>query len=101
MAEVICVIWKQVFEDIFVPAGGSASCQSLNAVLIMDALDRDLGPHGDLEDDSDSSDDNSKEGGKTLKLPLVEPMLAGEMHSRYCSCFLLLYPNLRTVLGDM
>lgn len=67
------------------------------ALLIMDDLEREFGPDGDLEDDSDSSDDHSAKGGKRSNFPLVKPMCAGEMQSNV----LLSYPDLQTVGADM
>lgn len=49
----------------------------------MDDLERELGPLEDLEDDSDSSDDNSTIGRKKSKLPLVNQMNEGELYSSY------------------
>ncbi|XP_044025983.1 TATA box-binding protein-associated factor RNA polymerase I subunit A isoform X1 [Siniperca chuatsi] len=46
---------------------------SLTAGLIMDDLERELGPLEDLEDNDSSDDDSSKRGNKS-KLPLVNPM---------------------------
>ncbi|XP_030260944.1 TATA box-binding protein-associated factor RNA polymerase I subunit A isoform X1 [Sparus aurata] len=42
--------------------------------LIMDDLEKELGPLDDLEDDNDSSDDHSSIGTKKSKLPLVNPI---------------------------
>lgn len=40
----------------------------------MDDFNRELEPHIDLENDSDSSEDNSSKGGKKSKFPLVKPI---------------------------
>lgn len=50
-------------------------------MLIMDDLDIELGSLEDLENDNDSSDDNSSKGGKKSKLPLVNLMHTGELYS--------------------
>uniref|UniRef100_A0A3Q4I4Z2 TATA box binding protein (TBP)-associated factor, RNA polymerase I, A n=1 Tax=Neolamprologus brichardi TaxID=32507 RepID=A0A3Q4I4Z2_NEOBR len=43
----------------------------------MDDLERELEPHIDLENDSDSSEDNSSKGEKKSKFPLVKPIYGG------------------------
>lgn len=57
-------------------------------MLIMDDLNRELGPPEDLEDDNDSSDDTSSKGGKKSKLPLVNPMCVGEFYSMYLHTYI-------------
>lgn len=51
----------------------------LPVLLIMDDIERELGPLQDLQDDSDSSDDSSTIGRKKSKLPLVNQMNKGEL----------------------
>lgn len=55
-------------------------------MLIMDDLERELGPLEDLEDDGVS--DSSTIRRKKSKLPVVNPMCVGELYSTYTqSCF--------------
>lgn len=55
----------------------------------MDDLERELAPIEDLESDDDSFDDYSVKEIKESKLPLVNPMLEGELQSGYIHfCFL-------------
>uniref|UniRef100_A0A3Q1F3Q6 TATA box binding protein (TBP)-associated factor, RNA polymerase I, A n=1 Tax=Acanthochromis polyacanthus TaxID=80966 RepID=A0A3Q1F3Q6_9TELE len=44
----------------------------------MDDLDRELGPHGPVEDYNDFSDDNVSKGGTNLKRPNVNPAMCKE-----------------------
>lgn len=45
----------------------------------MDDLERELMPLEELDDDNDSSDNNSTKEGKKSKLPLVNPVSVGEL----------------------
>lgn len=87
--------------NIFLPAGGSHTLSikasdkrqlyhlSLSALLIMDDLRIELGTLENLEDDNDSSDDNSSKRGKKYKLPLVNPVCVGELYRMYLHTFAL------------
>lgn len=46
----------------------------------MDDLERELEPHIDLENDSDSSENNSSKGEKKSKFPLVKPIYGGGLY---------------------
>ena len=52
---------------------------SLTAVPIMDNLETELMPIGNLNDDCDSSEDNSTKEGRKSKLHFVNPISVGEL----------------------
>lgn len=68
-----CAKWQKQFSD-----------WRKTAVLVMDERERELAPIEDLEDDKDSSDDNSTKREKKNSLFVLNPMCAGKLLISTC-----------------